>query len=119
MAVSVESTAHKYFGARTLNVKDNGEWNVQITPQVDVMCVGDVVDDEVTRNEFFMMSVIVMRRICVSAFGVLSMLTVGVMRLVCSMGLVGVIVALHSVSVILCKDGCPCDKEQGGEEGPE
>ena len=119
MAVSMEGTAHECLKAGTLYVKDDGEWNVQITPQVDVMCVGDVVDDEVTRNEFFMMSVIVMRRMCVSAFGVLSMLTVGVMRLVCSMGLVGVTVALHSMSVILCKDGCPCDKEQGGEEGPE
>lgn len=83
------------------------------------MCVSDVVDDEVTRNELFMVSVIVMSRMCIRAFGVLSMLTVGVMRLVCSMGFVGVAVALRSMSMILCKNRCSCDKEQGGEEGPE
>lgn len=119
MAVSMEGTAHECLKAGTLYVKDDGEWNVQITPQVDVMCVGDVVDDEVTRNEFFMMSVIVMRRICVSAFGVLSMLTVGVMRLVCSMSFVGVAVALCSMPMILCKNRCPCKEEQGSEEGSE
>jgi hypothetical protein len=79
------------------------------------MCVGYVVDDEVTRNEFFMVSVIIMRRMCISAFGVLSMLTVGVMRLVCSMGFVGVAVALCSMSMVLCKNRSPCDEEQGGE----
>ena len=119
MAVSVEGTAHECLEARTLNVKDDGKWNVQITPQVDVMCVGDVVDDEVPSNEFFMVSVIVMRRMCISAFVVLSMLTMGVMRLVCSMGFVGVAVALRSMSMILCKNRCPCEEEQGSEEGPE
>ena len=138
MTVALEYTAHEDLHSLTLNVKNDRKWNVDIAEEVDVVCVCNVVDDERTRYELFIVSVItvsVMRMLFVSVFRVrfvivdfLAMVAIVVVVRIAMfsavsvgivLGMLGVCVVLISVAVVLSQERCSREEEQGGKQGLE
>ena len=109
MAVAVERAAHEKLQACTVNVQDDGKRNVQITPQVDVVGIGNVMNDEVSRYKLVVVSVI----------GVVTMRIVRCFCLVLGVLFVDIVMTRRAVSVVLSQNSCSCEDEQGGEKGPE
>lgn len=111
---------------------------MDIAEEVDVVCVCNVVDDERTRYELFIVSVItvsVMRMLFVSVFRVrfvivdfLAMVAIVIVVRIAMfsavsvgivLGMLGVCVVLISVAVVLSQERCSRKEEQGGKQGLE
>ena len=143
VAVAFEGTAHEHLHSLALDVQNDGKWNVDITEEVDVVRVCNVVDDECTRYELFivgMVSVITVRMLVVSmvrvvavivcflavvAFVAITRIRIAVFSAV-SVGIVlgvlsvlSVCVVLISVAVVLSQERCSREEKQGGKQGLE
>ena len=58
MTVALKCTAHEDLHTLALDVKYDRQWNVDITEEVDIMSVCNVVDDERARNELSIVGVV-------------------------------------------------------------
>ena len=58
VTVSFECTAHEELHSLALDVKNDRQWNMDITEEVDIMRVCNVVDDERARYKLFIVGVV-------------------------------------------------------------
>ena len=138
MAVAFEGTAHEHLHSLTLDVQNDGKWDVDITEEVDVMRVCNVVDDERARYKLFIVgvvSVIAVRMVVMSmvrvgavivcflavvAFvAVIDIVMFNAVRVGIVLGMLGMGVVLISVTVILSRERCSREEKQGGKQGLE
>jgi cell division protein FtsW (lipid II flippase) len=138
--VAFEGAAHEHLHSLALDVQNDGKWNVNITEEVDVMRVCNVVDDESARYKLFIMgvvSVIAVRMLVVSMVRVGSVIVcflavvtfvvmVGIRLAVFSavsvgivLGMLSMCVVLISVAVVLSQERCSREEKQGGKQGLE
>ena len=140
MAVAFEGTAHEHLHSLALDVQNDGKWNVDITEEVDVVRVCNVVNDEGARYKLFIVavvSVIAVRMLVVSMVSVGAVIVcflavvafvavVGIRIAVFSavsvgivLGMLSVCVVLISVAVVLSQERCSREEKQGGKQGLE
>ena len=73
VTVSFECVAHEELHSLALDVKNDRQWNMDITEEVDIMRVCNVVDDELACHKLFIVgvvAVIVMRVLVMSVIRV-------------------------------------------------
>lgn len=97
---------------------------MDITEEVDVMRVCNVVDDECTRYELFIVGMVAMivRFLAVVAFvavissriAVFSTVSVGIV-----LGMLSMCIVLISMAVVLSQERCSREEKQGGKQGLE
>ena len=140
VAMAFEGTAHKHLHSLALDVQNDGKWDVDITEEVDVVRVCNVVDNEGARYELFIVgvvSVIAVRMLVVSMVrvGVVVVSSLAVIAFVAMIGIriavfsavsVGIVlgmlsvcVVLISVAMVLSQERCSREEKQGGKQGLE
>ena len=138
--MAFEGTAHKHLHSLALDVQNDGKWDVDITEEVDVVRVCNVVDNEGARYELFIVgvvSVIAVRMLVVSMVrvGVVVVSSLAVIAFVAMIGIriavfsavsVGIVlgmlsvcVVLISVAMVLSQERCSREEKQGGKQGLE
>jgi uncharacterized membrane protein len=107
VAVAMKRVAHKKLQANTVDIQNNGKRDMKIAPQVNVVSVCNVMDDEVASHKHIIVIVVFV--------GVISIM----ICLLSRMNLVGFSMRMFTVAMVLSQNNGSCQEKQGGGERPE